>query len=169
MPIAGDCVTLSDYRTHLRMLHAWLVPITAHLARHTDGPQGSTILPPSDYLAAIEADLADLPADLEAMPVTDVAFRTDPAYRWGLCYVIEGSQLGGAVLYRRLAATLAPHPLRYLRGQDAGPGPRWQHFIRALRAHVNDETQIDSACRGAMDAFDSLLAILGPVPATQPA
>ena len=80
------------------------------------------------------------------------------AYRWGVCYVVEGSQLGGAVLYKRLASRLVPHPLDYLRG-NGSPGPRWQQFLAALRANVVEPAQIEDACAGARDAFDRLIAL----------
>jgi heme oxygenase len=81
-----------------------------------------------------------------------------PAYRWGVCYVIEGSHLGGAVLYQRLHERLAPHPLRYLRGAPGGPGPRWRAFMQALRANVRKPAEVADACAGACDAFDAILA-----------
>ena len=84
------------------------------------------------------------------------------AYRWGVCYVIEGSQLGGAVLYQRLHERLAPHPLRYLKGDAAGPGPRWRASCRrcaAQRAHAG--AKIADACAGACAAFDRILALRG--------
>jgi heme oxygenase len=81
------------------------------------------------------------------------------AYRWGVHYVIEGSQLGGAVLYERLHARLAPHRLRYLQGDAAGPGPRWRNFMQALRAGVRTPAEIADACAGACAAFDCILAL----------
>jgi heme oxygenase len=62
------------------------------------------------------------------------------------------------VLYKRLAPALAPHPLAYLRGAGS-PGPRWQQFLAALRAHVVDADQVADACQGACDAFDSLITL----------
>ena len=63
-------------------------------------------------------------------------------------------------LYKRLAARLAPHPLRYLRGAgDAGPGPRWRAFMEALRTQVQGDEQVAEACAGACDAFDRILAL----------
>lgn len=161
-PLAGEQVDLVDYRDHLQLLEQWLAPIPAWLARFEDGP----VLP--DYLAAIRADLAhatpdaaplrELPtiassADAHAWPA-----QSSAAYRWGVCYVIEGSQLGGAVLYKRLAAALAPHPLNYLRG-NGSPGPHWQRFIAALRAAVVGPEQIADACEGAREAFDRLISL----------
>lgn len=162
-PLAAPHVDLFAYGEHLRLLEQWLAPVPAWLARFDDGPQ----LP--DYLGAIRADLAHdaLRAGPAALSVHAAPAapgnahwpaQASPAYRWGVCYVVEGSQLGGAVLYKRLAPSLAPHPLAYLRGAGS-PGPRWQQFLGALRTQVTDPQQIADACRGATDAFDSLIAL----------
>lgn len=159
MPLAEGDVDLRSYHDHLRLLEQWLAPIQEWLARFDDGPAAPA------YLQAIREDLAH-PA-LDGMPALapmagDLAAvwpaRGSAGWRWGVCYVIEGSQLGGAVLYKKLAQTLAPHPLNYLRGV-ASPGPRWQKFIAALRENVASAEQIADACHGAQQAFDSLIAL----------
>ncbi|WP_308807638.1 biliverdin-producing heme oxygenase [Pseudoduganella dura] len=124
-------------------------------------PAGCRIARPRPHLPLIEADLADasLPPVDAALPPAQWQGRDSAAYRWGVAYVIEGSRLGGAVLYRRLAERLAPHPLRYLHNDGVPPGPRWQQFMRALRAHVQGQAAIAEACQGARDAFDSLIAL----------
>ena len=151
--------TLDDYRKHLRMLHAWLAPLEAWLAGFADGPQDVALLAAKRRLALIESDLGDAAfgaTDASAWPANASA-----AYRWGVCYVVEGSQLGGAVLYTRLKAQLAPHSLAYLQGEAEGPGPRWRVFMQAIKARVQTPAQIDEARRGACDAFDRLLALRG--------
>nr|WP_315214173.1 biliverdin-producing heme oxygenase [uncultured Duganella sp.] len=156
-PLAVGEVDLRAYRDHLLLLERWLAPIQDWIERFDEGPR----LQP--YLHAIRADLAH-PAFAGMPPATDVApavawpAQCGAAWRWGVCYVIEGSQLGGAVLYKRLADRLAPHPLDYLRGSGS-PGPRWQQFIAALREHVVDARQVAEACEGARRAFDSLIAL----------
>jgi heme oxygenase (biliverdin-IX-beta and delta-forming) len=152
LPIARAEATLDDYRSHLLMLRAWLAPLEAWLSRFDDGPQA---LPAKPRLSMIEADLG------ECAPVAGAAWPAEAsaAYRWGVCYVIEGSQLGGAVLYQRLRDRLAPHPLDYLRGEAEGPGPRWRMFMQALKAEVTTAEGIEEACRGACDAFDRILAL----------
>lgn len=154
LPIGRPDATPGDYRNHLLMLRAWLAPLEAWLARFDDGPQA---LPRKDRLALIEADLG------ESAPLENVAMAwplgASAAYRWGVCYVIEGSQLGGAVLYQRLREQLAPHPLNYLRGESEGPGPRWRVFMQRLKAEVTSPQDIAQACRGACDAFDRILAL----------
>jgi heme oxygenase len=164
-PLAAPVLDLHAYHDHLRLLEAWLAPIQRWLDAEGGGAgeRPSTGLTRRDYLALIRADLAhpalagmpnlELPADTHWPP------DAGAAYRWGVSYVIEGSQLGGAVLYKRLAERLAPHPLDYLRGEGS-PGPRWQQFIAALRGAVTTPQQIDEACRGARQAFDSLISLL---------
>ena len=159
LAIGSEHGTLHDYREHLLMLRCWLAPLEAWLAGFDDGPQ--LALPVVLRTPLIDADLADpamqagesMPQDAASWPV-----EASAAYRWGVVYVIEGSQLGGAVLYQRLKVALAPHPLAYLRGTPEGPGPRWRSFMQALKANVRTEGEVAEACRGACDAFDRILA-----------
>jgi heme oxygenase len=164
LPLAQADAGLQHYSDHLHMLRRWLAPLQAWLALYGDGPQGTAGLPALALVALIDADLADAAlAGVRADRRPDDGLAWPPgasaAYRWGVIYVIEGSQLGGAVLYQRLAGPLAPHPLRYLRSGAEGPGPRWRSFMLALRENVNSEGEIADACRGACDAFDRILAL----------
>jgi heme oxygenase len=166
MPLSVDSVALRDYVSHLAILRDWLEPLEAWLQIFNDGPQSPALPPRIQRLELIDADLAHesvRPQDAAVMALPD---RVRPwrgaqsaAYRWGVCYVIEGSQLGGAVLYARLKQQLAPHPLAYL---DAGRdtlGPRWRAFIHAMAAEVNTPITIAEACRGAAEAFDRLIEL----------
>ena len=162
LAIGSDHASLSDYASHLALLRAWLAPLQDWLLGFDDGPQAGPQFDQAGRLALIEQDLAEpgmpaLPALLDAR--RDWPPSAGPAWRWGVCYVIEGSQLGGAVLYQRLHARLAPHPLRYLKGADTGPGPRWRAFMQALRAQVRSPDEIAEASAGACAAFDSILAL----------
>jgi heme oxygenase len=159
LPLSGPAPDLNDYAAHLTMVRDWLASLLPWLESFPDGPQ--QVLPPVERLALIEADLNEpgMPP-LRPPPPADTWPRdASAAYRWGVCYVIEGSQLGGKVLYGKLAGTLAPHPLRYLKGSDAGPGPRWRAFMLALKEHVRSVDEIADACEGACAAFDSILRL----------
>lgn len=160
LPLSHEAATLADYASHLVLLRDWLKPLHAALARSDVG------LPGLNRLDEIEGDLAHPSLAGLVAPGHAPAHRwpeqMSAAYRWGMCYVVEGSQLGGAVLYQRLREQLAPHPLGYLRGADGGPGPRWRAFMLALRANVRDEADVADACAGACDAFDAILALAFP-------
>lgn len=169
MPLAKADACLADYRAHLQLLRQWLTPLARWSAAFADGPQDSALLAPLATLPQIEADLRDASLAAGAADGDTSRARLDAArwsgargaaYRWGVAYVIEGSRLGGAVLHRRLAAQLAPHPLTYLQGSAAGPGPRWQAFLRAARAQVVGGAAIAEACEGACDAFDAIIGLL---------
>jgi heme oxygenase len=158
LAIGGPHATLADYRQHLCLLRAWLGPIESWLAQFDDGPQGTAAPTPLLRTPVIEADLAQMPGECGPVDALPWPAEASAAYRWGVCYVVEGSQLGGAVLYQRLAPVL-DHPLHYLRGQEQGPGPRWRSFMLALKAEVETPEEIAQACAGACDGFDRILAL----------
>lgn len=159
LPLSQPAPGLADYAAHLVMVRDWLAPLQDWLAHYDDGPQA--VLPPVARLALIEADLHEpgMPPGTSPAPAPAWPQDASAAWRWGVCYVIEGSQLGGRVLHGRLAERLAPHPLRYLRGAGEGPGPRWRAFMQALRAEVTTREEIADACAGACAAFDAILAL----------
>jgi heme oxygenase len=165
LPVAAADASLSDYCSHLSTLRAWLGPLGDWLAGFDDGPQGDAGLAMQARnlarLALIDADLLDAGVKPVSAPSQAWPAAASAAYRWGVCYVVEGSQLGGAVLYLRLHQRLAPHPLRYLKGDAAGPGPRWRAFTQALRAQLRTPAEIADACAGACEAFDRILAASG--------
>ncbi|WP_233272996.1 biliverdin-producing heme oxygenase [Paraburkholderia acidisoli] len=179
MPLAASS-TLDAYRRHLLLIRAWLAPFEHAFAAFDDGPQDAARVSRITREPLIERDLAHpamraldagIHADVHADNANAVAaaatlppLQTDAAWRWGASYVIEGSQLGGAVLLRRLREPLAPHPLHYLGGEGAGPGPRWHAFIAALREAVRSPQEVARACAGACDAFDRLIAVLAAQP-----
>lgn len=179
MPLSVDSVALRDYLAHLAILRDWLEPLETWLDTFSDGPQSPALPARMDRLALIAADLShdtvglqdrvEIPA-LHAVHSSDSSrpaahtgrnWRGDggAARRWGICYVIEGSQLGGALLYAQLKDRLAPHPLGYLSAGRDSLGPRWQAFLRVMVSEVDTPTLIDEACRGAADAFDRLIEL----------
>ncbi len=164
LPLSAPDATLADYAAHLIMVRDWLAPLEAWMDGYADGPQAEPTLPPMARMALIDADLQEpgMPAVAGQSPAACWPANAGTAWRWGVAYVVEGSQLGGAVLHARLTARLAPHPLRYLRGQAGGPGPRWRAFMLALRASVRTPQEIGEACAGACAAFDSILALAPP-------
>ncbi len=167
MPLAQPHATLADYQRHLLVLQDWFAALSLALpglpglaqeqrgvARDAEGcarllgDAGTAAPPPPGVLAALRG-LADGPQS--------------EAARWGVRYVIEGSHLGGQVLYRRLAAALAPHPLDYLRGAGPGaaaPGARWRQFLLGLAEQRWDTAAQGAATEAARHAFELLIACL---------
>ncbi len=157
VPLAKPAPTLADYRDHLHLLRDWTAVLRAL-------PVDPARL--DAQAAALAQDIADCDRLLGDGPTVAPAAEPAPvrmapaapaAFGWGIAYVIEGSQLGGQVLYRRLVDALAPHPLGYLQGAGHGTGARWTAFLADLRANVGTPLQIDAACAGAVEAFELLL------------
>ena len=168
LPLTSPTATLTDYREHLTVLLDWMTGLQpAHpalsgwLDTHRERLQRdldvcAALLPDDPCAAPVET----LPARLEAAPagvMAPAAAAGNTAGDWGVAYVIEGSQLGGQVMYRRLAEALAPHPLGYLRGAGSANVRTWPAFLADLRLHVITPVQQEAACRGAVQAFESLL------------
>ncbi|MGJ7519590.1 biliverdin-producing heme oxygenase [Variovorax sp. LT1P1] len=154
LPLARPSPSLADYRSHLRVLDAWL----QRLASIENAPPALAAhrVQLVEDLAACEALL---PADRVAhAPTPPMRTARPPAFVWGVSYVLEGSRLGGRVLYRQLAERLAPHPLNYLQGAGEQTGAHWKAFLAQLRAQGFGPAEVRSACDGAVEAFETLLA-----------
>lgn len=165
LPLARDGATLQDYLRHARTLAAWLQALGPVIAPIDAGPHPWRLDDPG-RLQALRLDLEDAAA--MAWPAAGVETKEAAArvlerfparaeaVAWGMAYVVEGSQLGGQWLHRRLSATLAPHPLRYLQGSGAGTAARWAHFLGRLADALRTPEDIAAACAGAQAAFGAL-------------
>lgn len=171
LAISRPDASLADYVAHVHALAAWLQALWPHLQMLQATTPGFDFTPPQ-RLAALQADLREqpltaggpaiswpLPGD-GTLRLAAQALAAHPgqlhAVCWGFAYVVEGSQLGGQVLYRQLAQRLAPHPLRYLHGDGASTGARWKLFIALLRQHIAPPPAVEAACHGARAAFAAL-------------
>lgn len=167
LAISRDDASLDDYLGHLRHLRPWLRDIRRALAVPGDPALDQAARRIDERLAALELDLGaspdagagDTSAGTAPAPFVEEATR-EPAFAWGLAYVVEGSQLGGAVMHKRLAPRLAPHPLRYF--VVDGLGARWRDFVAQLGTVLRDDpAAVAAAQRGAVAAFERLLARCG--------
>lgn len=164
LPIGQAEAVLADYVSHLQVLRPWLARSQAMLRATKSAGLGVAADRIGERLAKIDADLADAeqpPAIDAAVEATTPAYSIGAqtaAYGWGRAYVAEGSELGGRVLFKRLHARLAPHPLRYLAG-DAAASPRaaWSAFTAELDGELVTPAQQREAEQGAMAAFSELL------------
>lgn len=161
----GDAA-LVDYMAHLSTLHPWLVDLRGALIAAGDPALDGVVRRIDRSLKAIILDLDDTGCTPSGeAPRAAPPFGNDavtPGFAWGLAYVFEGSQLGGAVMHKRLHERLAPHPLRYFQpveGETVASG--WQAFMTALGAHVSEGSATEAAQRGAVAGFEALIARFG--------
>lgn len=92
-------------------------------------------------------DLADLGMEAPASIAPPVI--TSDAEILGAVYVLEGSRLGGAVLFRS-----APFdaPRRFL--EPDGAGPRWRSLVALMDARLTDDREIEAAVQSARAVFN---------------
>lgn len=165
LAIGRHHAVLADYVSHLQTLRPWLMKSQAMLhATNTGGLQASADRI-GERLRKLDADLEDagqasrLGTPPEPGTQKNFPAPVSSAYSWGRAYVVEGSALGGRVLFKRLQARLAPHPLRYLAGDAVvtSPGAAWSDFTAELASQLATQAQMVQAQRGAIAAFSELL------------
>ncbi|MCX8016629.1 MAG: biliverdin-producing heme oxygenase [Rhodocyclaceae bacterium] len=156
-PLVRPGLNLADYGRALASLHA----PQAALERLLAGFAPAADFPPR--LAALEADLAALglaPQPLRATPPE----AADEAARIGLLYVLEGSNLGAAVIARQLARHLPDAPRAFFGGGSGAA--RWERFWRFVAAIRPDAAAAAQAARAACDFYrrhlDGCEQALGP-------
>jgi heme oxygenase len=153
LPLARPSPTLADYRAHLRVLDAWL----QRLGRLDPAPTAIDVHRQQLAGDLVACDALLPPAAPAPFAMATGAVARSPAHAWGVSYVLEGSRLGGRLLFRQLAERLAPHPLTYLQGAGEQTGSHWKDFLAQLRAQAFGPEDMRKACDGAVEAFDTLL------------
>jgi heme oxygenase len=87
-----------------------------------------------------------------------------PSHVFGARYVIEGSALGGRVLYRHLSPRLDishERGARFLYGVGERTGTEFRALVASIAAHVDEGGDPDAVEAGALATFGSLLDLLG--------
>jgi heme oxygenase (biliverdin-IX-beta and delta-forming) len=123
-------------------------------------PELNALFPDLAYrarLQQVQQDLADLGLPLPPLP-SPAVFGSSPVdipTALGWLYVEEGSNLGGAFLYKA-AARLgfdATHGARHLAPHSEGRAPNWKAFVAQLNQIVLSQEQEIRVVAGAAAAF----------------
>lgn len=161
LDIAAPGATRQAYLEYLADMHGWLRSVEAPLWS-ANWPDGVEPAQRDGKLGWIEQDLDKsgmAAADIGALPRAKFApDLSGLASRFGLAYVIEGSQLGTKQLQQRLRGALGSWEPRWLEGYGSRNGSNWRGFLHALELHVRTPQEIDEACAAAAAAFVSLAA-----------
>lgn len=156
LALAEDHIDRCGYLAYLRALLGWLEPLEQRLWQ-LDWPQALRAPERAGKTAWLHEDLQ------AAGDTAPVVFCDHPpevaapdAYALGVAYVVEGSQLGGRFLAKRLQEVAPDLPQRYLRGYGEQVGPLWKGFLLFLDDQAGALGGEARALQGARDAFDSL-------------
>lgn len=148
------------YRRYLEALLGFYRPMEARLAplvrRHLDE------LDPPDWTARIERDLGALGrtqselAELQSLPEADLPAVGGPHRLLGSLYVLEGAELGGRVIWKRIRGELDPGALEanaFLATDADRTRRHWQHFRAAFDRRVDTGEAFDEALSAARSTF----------------
>lgn len=152
---ANSILSESGYIRFLKM-HARVLPVTE---RWLIGQPEFQAIPDARARLRSRALERDLRL-FEIAPLIDVnmSFLNERTSVAGICYVLEGSRLGGAYLASLLARNGRAYPSNFLRhGQDV---PLWKTFVEWLSTRELTNAGIDSAAAAAENMFGAYLAAL---------
>lgn len=147
--IAEGAATLQSYGRTLRFLHRFHSSLSPYCARGAKGlgvPELASAH--ARRMAALQIDLACLGVMADAPD--DVALHEGEAFCAGVLYTVQGSTLGGKLIYRQLDALLPNDSGRsFFKGsaKDAGD---WQCLCAALESCQADLADMKA---GALYAF----------------
>jgi heme oxygenase len=156
---SGDA-DYGDYLAYIAALCGWLEPVEDALwarawpaSLRADLRRDKAARIRQDFEAARALGLQP-PAVSTCDRVPDVA--RSRAYALGVMYVIEGSQLGGRMMAKRLEQAWPDRQFHYMAGYGAELGPLWKAFTAFLADELHSQEDIAEAVAGACDAFDTL-------------
>jgi heme oxygenase len=154
--------SVGEYRCMLQRMYGFYEPLGHAIVAHEHAARwGSRV---ADRVELLRCDLVDLGltgAELRSLercthlPPLDTADRA-----LGCAYVLEGSTLGGRVIFKHLTRVFpdrAGIPLRFFAGDGDRTAENWRRFCTAFNATAADVDEVSAA---ASAAFDSIAAWL---------
>ena len=166
LPLLDPMLTRERYVRCLAALHALQAPLERRLAACADWSELGIAAAERWRAARIVDDLralgaSPLPAVASGADLPDLATR---GRALGARYVLEGATLGGRVVARHLATTLALTPTRgasFFAGHGERTGAMWREFERALDHAALGWCEPADVLAGARDTFDAFTRWLG--------
>lgn len=167
--ILDPFVSVEDYQHYLAALFGVTIacedqvfPAISHIVTDLAGRYKSRLII-DDLLATGFTE-----AEIDALPVYRFEFSS-VAEAMGIMYVLEGSTLGGKILYRHIHEVLGLTPVNgasYFWGYGAQTGNLWKSFISSLTQFVDGHQERDEVIASAKNTFTIIDNWLGQVPAS---
>lgn len=161
-PLLGASVTLAQYQRALLAMHTVTGPVEDRIGHYVE-----TQLLPFDYAA--HRRVPDLSQDIryfgltppepawDGMPITSIGVLI------GCLYVLEGSAMGGRVIFHRINKSLgvsALHGGRFFSCEGRRTDELWLDFWRFATTHCQPEDVSEACCAGSA-LFGAYIDLLG--------
>jgi len=154
--ILNERVTLIDYQNYLSALYGVTLgcensvfPHIKHIITDLDQRYRSQLIAQDLLATGFSAQ------QIAALPVYRFAFSSAASYL-GAMYVLEGSTLGGRVLYKHINKTLGLTPENgcgYFWGYGEQTGTMWKSFISSFTQFALETGQSADIMEGAVNTF----------------
>jgi heme oxygenase len=157
--IADGIIDLAGYRELLQFLHRYhgaMAPLCAKGAAALGAPELEAAH--RERLAALVNDLSFCSA--QPSPCADDA-GAEPFFAAGCLYTVQGSTLGGKVIFGQLDYLLPDARGRSFFQGSAQDGARWRLLCQRLESHDAHLAEMEQGARHAFMRFESLLAEAG--------
>lgn len=167
--ILHPSVSVKDYQSYLVALFGLTIacedqvfPAISHVITDLAGRYKSRLII-DDLLATGLSE-----AEIDTLRVHRFEFSS-VAEALGIMYVLEGSTLGGKILYRHVHEVLGLTPengASYFWGYGAQTGNLWKSFISSLTQFVDEHEERDKVIASAKNTFTIIDSWLGQVHAS---
>lgn len=164
--LLNPSVSVKDYQSYLAALFGVTIacedqvfPAISNVITDLSGRYKSRLII-GDLLATGLSE-----AEIDALPVHRFEFSSI-AEALGIMYVLEGSTLGGKILYRHVHEVLGLTPengASYFWGYGAQTGNLWKSFISSLAQFVDEQEERDEVIASAKNTFTIIDSWLGQV------
>lgn len=162
--IVSENVTLKHYARYLEKMRSYIsefeskiFPVLAGKIPDIEQRRKTQLLDRDlDYLKSKGISQAGAP------PV-NLSSNVSLLYALGCMYVIEGSTLGGKIIYKNISARLGVDAFNgagYFAGYGPETGSKWTNFLEILCHYGTIEENEQEILRGAKDTFNTMLWLL---------
>ncbi len=170
--IFNPSVSVKDYQSYLAALFGVTIacedqvfPAISHVINDLNERYKSRLIIGDLLATGLSEDWID------ALPVHRFEFSS-VAEALGIMYVLEGSTLGGKILYRHIHEALGLSPengASYFWGYGAQTGNLWKSFISSLTQYVEEHEERDEVIASAKNTFTIIDNWLGQASASSAA
>ncbi|MCP5144902.1 MAG: biliverdin-producing heme oxygenase [Gammaproteobacteria bacterium] len=159
MPVSRESVGLPEYLEFLGLMAEWVAQIECWIGHHPSTGIWQSRLPfirrYSRLVADLEASEHPVPRTMKCHFSAIALWPQDEAFYWGVRYVIEGSRLGGRMLYRKLSEQHVASAMRFL-AEDELLAQQWRDLRQVMEVRIRSMFDLEVACTGAVAAFGML-------------
>lgn len=154
--IADGTATLESYGRTLRFLHRFHSSLSPHCARGAKGLGVPGLASAhAQRIAALQIDMACLGMLSDAPDCA--APDAGDGFCAGVLYTVQGSTLGGKLIYRQLGALLPDDSGRRFFEGSAEDSRNWQSLCAALEGRAADLAEVKAGALYAFSRFRDML------------